>query len=1042
MADGNSLKMEYIDHIITEVAECRSTSDASRLQLKSEYWCEYDPGNMRVSNKMHQEILERRPKIKEVTPMISEPLPVHPSFLGVVDVLYSNSLFVVMRNLTFSYLCELHQINKEKVAADSSLHQLLLFQADFAKCIGAPEGASVNTSPSGGTHTSPSGGHVYKVKSNRQVGQSRSFEDCNGAYFTKILELLTLMMYHSKSVAATEIGGFTGRFMRCDSVCIEESESSDQSLPVTRTLELPHMLCVLIDIYDCLKKNDENNRYWLQWVIGSIGSIDPSCQTYINSRFELQLEEERKVEMERRKKQARERAMAKIQKSVAVFSSFLADDSDDESLRVESDPNVEKIVCIICQDEGEDICMQAFSQRSNYVFKNNWRRQHSSVDSIDSAKLCKIGDNYYYTHDPSSVCVDAVDEMADNDTHISLCGHAMHNRCFDSYFATLLSRQEFSLDANLLDFSRGEFHCPICKRLNNILLPLPSQEVVISVQPRQMHMDLLQYLCEVHDVVETYVPHTDPYFSMLEYDINDYISAKVELSTACLTPLQQRYLCCLDGIHESVRNLLNDCCTRRLRSLDTDDPYPFYNLLLHVTCGIKATAFSLTADEQKLPLVANQEAACEMSNIADKRHMLKSLSGCLEAFGLDALIAKYLLIAMEDRGRVVIKDNVNNELEADHQHYLNSQKTYFRFLWFLNNPLLAMPLYEVAMLSIILRDTSLASEAGSVSGLFSHLHLAWVGLARLIQLSVMEALQLSHGSYSDTGDFNSLDSLEQFQPVTFNVLSLISLALSKVNAAFADLKTVPPWLIVRIFSKWYVFLQSVFNLQSIHSNQKRAPHIDIVTLFDYFGYHQLFVPSGIHPTAVAKIEVWISDLFQDGGVRVSIPTSHEFVNRSAAASLQQLLQCSRYPLDENIVNRNVLLKLPHSYTEFHGLISSGAPYDTPVVCLHCGLICDASGKGECTKHASVCNVTNSVFFLLDDCKLLFMHKGRAIYYLAPYIDEYGERHERDRHLRAKPLYLDSNYYDSVQSLVAKHQIPREVHAKRSLSSRVIIFGYY
>ncbi len=1007
VADSNSLKMEYIDQVIKEVAETRSNNDASKLHLKNEYWSEYDPGNMRVSNKMHQEILEKRPKIKEVSPMVSEPLPIHPSFLGVANLLFSSSIFLVLRNLAFSYLCELQQSTKEKVTSESGLHQLLLLQSDFVKSV-----------------------------------EDLVFDNCNSAYFTKTLQLLTLMIHHSKSASVADIGVFIGHLMKCESVIIEGKEESDS--PIASTLVLPHMLCVLIDIYDCLSKNEEgNNRYWLQWVINSIGSMDASCATYIHSRFELKLEEERKVEMEIRKKQARERAMAKIQKSAAVFSSFLADDSDEESKPVNSDPNIEKIVCIICQEEGEDICMQAFSQRSNYVFKNNWRREHASVDAMNTAKLCQIGENYYYTPNPASVCTGAVNDVADHDTHVSLCGHAMHSHCFDSYFATLFSRLEFILDTNLLDFSNGEFHCPICKRLNNILLPLPSQEVVKSVQSRQGHTDLLQYLSDVHGVVEAYVPHIDPYFSMLEYDINDYISAKVELSTACLTPLQQRYLHFLDNIHEPMRHLLNDYCTRRLRSLDSDDdPYPFYNLLLYITCAIKATAFSLSADEQKSPLLAHQEAVYDMPSTADKRYLLKSLSGCLEAFGVDALIAKYVLIAVENRRRIVIKDNTNNELETDHQYYMEAQKTYFRYLWFLNNPLLAMPLYEVAMLSIILRDTSLVSEAGSISGLFSHSHLALLGLARLIQSSVTEGLQFFHGSYSGAGDSASLDSLEQFQPVTSKVFSFISLALSKVNGAFADLNTLPPSLIMRIFNQWYAFLQSVVNLQSIHSDEKQESQLNLVALFDYFGYQQLFVSAEIHPTVLAKIEMWISDLFQHGGINASSPTSNIVEDRYTSTLLPQLLQCSRYPLDENTLNRNVLLKLPHSYTEFHGLIASGAPYDTPVVCLHCGLICDASGKGECTRHASTCNVTNSVFFLIDDCKLLFMHKGRAVYYLAPYIDEYGERHERDRHFRAKPLYLDSNYYDSVQNLVAKHQIPREVHAKRSLSSRVIILGYY
>ena len=1008
VADYNSLKMECIDQLIKEVAEVRNTNETSKLHLKNEYWCEYDPGNMRVSNKIHQAILEKRPKIKEVTPMVVEPLPVHTSFHGVRNVLLSRSLFKVMRNMAFSYMCELHNTSKDHMPSSASLQQLLLYQSDFVK--------SVN---------------------------DLSLENCNSAQFTEVLELLTLLVHHNKSVAAN--GEYIGYFLEnvsveIEVVCMSEQEAATTSTAptsqplcapsmvpttsTTNTLILPHMLCVLIDIFDCLKKNNEDNTsYWLLWVITSIGSMDQTCQTFINSRFASQLEEERKVEMEQKKKLARERAMAKIQKSAAVFSSFLADESDTESEQVKSNPNIEKIVCIICQDDGEDICMQAFCQRSTYIYKHSCKRQVASVDGVTTAQLCKIGDDYYYTDNPASICVDPVDDVSDNDTHISLCGHAMHYHCFDSYFATLLSRSEYNYDANLLDFSKGEFNCPICKRLNNILLPLPSPEVVKCAPTQSPHLDLLQYLRDVSGAVEGYSAYTDPYFSMVEYDINEYISSKVDVSTAVLSPLQQRYLQHLDSIHESTRPLRNDYITRRLHSLDSsDDPYPFYNLLLYAAYVIKATAFSLTVDEQKAPLFASPTTICEMPNIAEKRYMLRALSGCLEAFGLDALIAKYLLLAIENRGRLLVKDNSNSELDTDQQHYIMARITYFRHLWFLNNPLLAMPLYEVAVLSVILRD----AEAEQGEGLFSSLHLAWIGVAKLVQLSVLGALQYHHGTYSATASTESLESLEQFQPVTYKTLALISLAASKVNPAYADLRKLPASLVLDTCNKWYVFLQSIANLRSIHFNEKQASQVTLVTLFDQFGYHQLFTTSGIHSSVATKVEAWVSDLLE----------SAEWVQLQP-----MLLQCSRYPTDEYI-SRNVLLTLPHSYTEFHGVISSGVPYETPVVCLHCGLICDASGKGQCTKHADVCNATNSVFFLLDDCKLLFMYKGRAIYLHAPYIDEYGERHERERHYRAKPLYLDGNYYNSVQSLVAKHQVPREVYAKRSLSSRVIILGYY
>ncbi|CAI2174520.1 3024_t:CDS:10 [Funneliformis geosporum] len=57
--------------------------------------------------------------------------------------------------------------------------------------------------------------------------------------------------------------------------------------------------------------------------------------------------------------------------------------------------------------------------------------------------------------------------------YASTCGHLMHVKCFDTYFASLEQRHSLQLARNHPeDVKRKEFMCPLCKSLGNILLPI------------------------------------------------------------------------------------------------------------------------------------------------------------------------------------------------------------------------------------------------------------------------------------------------------------------------------------------------------------------------------------------------------------------------------------------------------------------------------------------------------------------------------------------------------------------------------------------
>ena len=131
--------------------------------------------------------------------------------------------------------------------------------------------------------------------------------------------------------------------------------------------------------------------------------------------------------------------------------------------------------------------------------------------------------------------------------------------------------------------------------------------------------------------------------------------------------------------------------------------------------------------------------------------------------------------------------------------------------------------------------------------------------------------------------------------------------------------------------------------------------------------------------------------------------------------------------------------LPTSYTDLYAELSIVYPdSEQTALCLVCGEILNAGGKGECTKHALKCGAGCGIFFLLQECLALIMHGGKAAYVHSPYVDAHGETPQ----YRGRPLNLDRERYDVLAELWNGHLIRERVIAERSTSRQVIIANFY
>jgi hypothetical protein len=131
--------------------------------------------------------------------------------------------------------------------------------------------------------------------------------------------------------------------------------------------------------------------------------------------------------------------------------------------------------------------------------------------------------------------------------------------------------------------------------------------------------------------------------------------------------------------------------------------------------------------------------------------------------------------------------------------------------------------------------------------------------------------------------------------------------------------------------------------------------------------------------------------------------------------------------------------LPTSYTDLYAELVALLPdCEQIAVCLVCGEVLNAGGKGECTKHSYRCGGGAGLFFLLQECSGLILHKSKAAYIHSPYVDSHGETPQ----FRGRPLNLDLVRYEHLRELWMGHAIRQTVVAERGSSRQVILPDFY
>ncbi|KAG7367370.1 zinc-finger domain containing protein [Nitzschia inconspicua] len=141
----------------------------------------------------------------------------------------------------------------------------------------------------------------------------------------------------------------------------------------------------------------------------------------------------------------------------------------------------------------------------------------------------------------------------------------------------------------------------------------------------------------------------------------------------------------------------------------------------------------------------------------------------------------------------------------------------------------------------------------------------------------------------------------------------------------------------------------------------------------------------------------------------------------------------------NDVGRPRIATIPISYTDLYAQLGLLLPdSEQTAVCLICGEVLNAGGKGECTKHSYKCGAGAGLFFLLQECTGLIMHNGKAAYIHSPYVDSHGETPQ----YRGRPLNLDMDRYDLLHEVWSGHRIRQQVLSERGKSRQIIVPDFY
>ena len=744
----------------------------------------------------------------------------------------------------------------------------------------------------------------------------------------------------------------------------------------------------------------------LAWVLSAVAEAAPAACGAAVAESRAATGVDAAGEQDKRRKLARERAMAAMQKNAAAFSHFAMGDDDmsesesedeygapaaadaadaaDAAAAAESEPE-----CMVCRERiaGVAVGHVGYAERCG-VRTRPWPRNTEAPWAEESCAL-----------------------------HVSLCGHAIHYSCFDSYFRSV---QASGLSALALDVRGGEFFCPLCKSLSSIIVP---------------H-------CRAPEAPEEGEGDEGDMADEAAADTGDDAAAAAwwrsleGLGEAAAAPRRPREGASSDA---AVGERDGTAAVRRyerwLLHRSGEDGDSFGNADPVERWWRQARSFAYTASSASL------EAPESGLDESDARH-LAILGRTLLAAALHPVLLPR------------IRKDVLRALFPAHEAPGGGETGGGRFRDVGNGPggaLLRRNVLEVLVgaacalgpaeiaTSGFLRCLSRArrlqagSAGGDSAGGGAALEAAFSRAAR----AALDALGVPEAAAAVPLDAE--DPWLQGGPLEGTVKAWVDDA--EEETAMTDRRVLA---LVEAAAEAGVLAEEARNEQagreaavalSTPSGQPVPQAFTGAAAMSDTGDEADGSDRASSTDRLAQLQAELRSI----GTARSVLERHEA--RRRAPDYPGLTAGCGGSGAECDCRERFAAALPAEYTDLHASLSkiTGAVSDHPALCLVCGAISCGAGGGQCTQHAVDKHAGNSIFFLLHECTVLLVHGQRASYFASPYIDSFGERHGQSR---GRPLHLAAERIEAVRKLWAAKKLAKEVARARSSDRHVIQMGFY
>lgn len=288
-SDGSEVIPEsMIEEILASVAVRREARDleAERFVLSENAWEEYDPAFFHMTNQAHQQALEMRPSPKKESgpspkACVRPPPPAHPVFAPLrLGLLSSRTLLQVIRTVLMK-----------------------AFPPSGRSSSGAPASTSFLSEP---TEPTDSTGFIAPLPSPPPPSSSSS-ACIRDSLLPRCLHLLTLAVHALGDCPSSPATRSFFAAMHDTSALPSSSSPSLFSL----LLALPSSIA---------SSSDVHLLQGTQWLLQNLGRLDPVCQAALDRSVAVgEGAEKIALSTHARKKTAREKMLAKMQRSAAEF---------------------------------------------------------------------------------------------------------------------------------------------------------------------------------------------------------------------------------------------------------------------------------------------------------------------------------------------------------------------------------------------------------------------------------------------------------------------------------------------------------------------------------------------------------------------------------------------------------------------------------------------------------------------------------------------------------------------------------------------------